>query len=937
LASIDSSRLEVRDALLGRGRELGLIREFLGRAAADGDALVVLGEPGVGKTALLGAAETIAVAGGCRLLAAAGVESEADVTFSGLHQALLPLHDELAELAGAYRDALNVALGFGDGPSPDRLVVANATLALLLRAARSRPVLLTVDDLPWLDRTSAMVLSIVARRLAGSRVGLLAASRTDEESFFQRAGLPEFELGPLDDEAAAELMSAHFPELAPAVRARLLAEAQGNPLAVLELPAALTGHQRAALDALPRVLPLTRRLQALFRSRVGALPNRSRWLLLLIALEATGDIRLLRAVGDSGRGLDELAAAEQARLAFLDARTHRLAFRHPLIRSAVVALSTVVDRRAAHQALADLWADQPDRHAWHLAEATVHQDEQVAKLLDDSGRRRLRRGDGAGAVTALIRAAELSPGAGDRARRLALAAYIGADVTGELGTAAQLLTNSRESAPELTGSLQAAVAASYVLINADGDVDTAHRLLIAAMEGHVVGPTQEAAVALEEALHTLTFVCFFGARPALWKPFYDAVARLGPHVPAAVYLNSKTFADPVRTAAPALAQLDAAIEGLADEVDPTRIVRIAIAGVFVDRIGGCREALWRVVRDGREGGAVASAIQALIMLAHDDFLTGQWDQAKRLADEAVELCETHGYELFAWPGREVQAALAAVRGDYDTTQALTDQMIQWATPRRIGAVHGYACSARALAALGRGDFEEAYRHASAISPAGTLASHRPYATWVVKDLVEAAIHTERPDEAAAHVKAMRDADIAGLSSRLALLAAGSAAIAAPDDGALELFEEALAIPGADRWAFELARIHLAYGERLRRARTMTQARLHLTAALEIFEPLGATPWSTRAANELRATGQTRLRAREQDRDELTPQELEIATLAATGLSNKQIGERLFLSHRTVAAHLYRTFPKLGITSRAALRDALAAVPDDRRPSNGTAI
>jgi DNA-binding CsgD family transcriptional regulator len=933
LASADASRIGVGDALVGRGSELELIRGFLDRAAGGGEALVVLGEPGVGKTALLRAAETMAVAAGCRLLAAAGVESEAEVTFSGLHQALLPLHEEIAQLTATYRDALNVALGFGEGPAPDRLLVANATLTVLRQAARAQPVLLTIDDLPWLDRTSAGVLGVVARRLAASRVGLLAASRIGEESFFERAGVPELELRPLEEEAARELMNSVFPTLAAPVRARVLAEAQGNPLAVLELPAALSGPQRAALRGLPEVLPLTRRLQAVFRSRVVGLSEQPRRLLLLMALDGTGDVRLLQATGDYHQGLDDLAATERARLAFLDGTTHRLTFRHPLIRSAVVELSTVVERRAAHALLAELRTDQPDRRAWHLAEASVGADEQVAGLLEDAGHRVLRRGDGVGAVTALIRAAELSPDAADRARRLAVAAFIGADVTGQLGGASQLLTDARRSAPELGGSLQAAVAAAYVLLNGEGDVDTAYRLLVGAIEGHAnVGA--DGRTVLEEALHTLLFVCFFGARPELWKPFYDAVARLEPDVPAAIYLNSKTFADPVRMAGPALGQLDAAIDELADETDPTRIVRIAIASVFVDRIGGCREALWRVVRDGREGGAVASAIQALIMLGRDGYLSGQWGEAEQLAREAVELCETHGYEMFAWPGREILASLAAARGDYDRTQALTDRMIQWAAPRRIGAVHGYACAARVLAALGRSDFEEAYRHAVAISPAGTLASHRPYVTWVVMDLVEAAVHTGRRDEAAAHVAAMRHLNIAAVSSRLALLAAGSAAIAAPGDSGLRLFAEALALPGVERWQFDVARVQLAYGERLRRARVMTESRCHLLAALETFDRLGARPWADRAANELRATGQARARGGPGKRDPLTPQELEIATLAGSGLTNKQIGQRLYLSPRTVAAHLYRIFPKLGITSRAALRDALAAVTPSER--NGDA-
>jgi DNA-binding CsgD family transcriptional regulator len=472
------------------------------------------------------------------------------------------------------------------------------------------------------------------------------------------------------------------------------------------------------------------------------------------------------------------------------------------------------------------------------------------------------------------------------------------------------------------------VAASYLLLNEDGDVDTAHRLLVGAIR---VQRYDASDTMLEEALHTLLQVCFFGGRAELWKAFHDALGRLAANVPTVLCLSGKTAADPVHTAAPVLGQLDAAVEGLAGDADPARIVRTAIAAVFVDRLAGCREALWRVVRNGREGGAVTCAINALILLGLDGFWTGQWDQARQLVDEGVRLCETRGYLLLAWPGRHVQATLAAARGDYDTTRVLTDQMLQWAIPRRARAVQWYAWQAQTLAALGRGDFEEAYQQATAISPAGVLASHVPFALYVPMDLVEAAIRTGRHAEAAGHVAAIRAANIAALSPRLALLAGGSAAIAAPDDSAARLFEEALSSPGADRWPFDLARLQLAYGEWLRRAQATTESRRHLVAALDTFERLGARPWAGRAASELRATGQTRPHAGERDHVSLTPQEHEIAMLAAAGLSNKQIGQRLFLSPRTVGGHLHRIFPKLGIMSRAALRDALDALgPEHER-------
>jgi hypothetical protein len=330
-------------ALIGRDRELGILAGFLEQAAVEGGAFLLVGEPGAGKTALLDAAADAAEQAGTRVLRAAGVEFEADLTYSGLNQVLLPVLGQFERLGATHRDALNVALGYGDGPPPDRLLVSTATLTVLLQAAAARPVLMVVDDLLWLDRASAGVLGFVARRLAGSRVGFLAALRPGEESFFERAGLPQHELGPLDEQAANAVVSYCFPELAPRVRLRVAAEAQGNPLA-LELPAMLSGAQRAAAEALPVVLPLSRRLQALFASRAADLPEPARRLLLLAVLEGSGDVRLLHAAAGQ-QDIDDLAPAEQAGLVRVSEGTGRLVFRHPLTRSAIVELSTSGDRR----------------------------------------------------------------------------------------------------------------------------------------------------------------------------------------------------------------------------------------------------------------------------------------------------------------------------------------------------------------------------------------------------------------------------------------------------------------------------------------------------------------------------------------------------------------------------------------------------------------
>ncbi|MFY9668518.1 MAG: AAA family ATPase [Trebonia sp.] len=912
-------------ALIGRDGELEIIAGFLEQAAAEGGAFLLVGEPGAGKTALLDAAADAAEETGIQVLRAGGVEFEADLAYSGLNQVLLPVFGQFERLGATHRDALNVALGYGDGPPPDRLLVSTATLTVLLQAAAARPVLMVVDDLPWLDRASAGVLGFVARRLAGSRVGFLAALRPGEESFFERAGLPQHELGPLHEQAANALVSSCFPELAPRVRLRVVAEAQGNPLALLELPAMLSGAQRAAAEALPMVLPLSRRLQALFASRAADLPEPARRLLLLAVLEGSGDLRVLQAAAGP-RQIEDLAPAEQAGLVRVDDRTGRLVFRHPLTRSAIVELSTSGERRRAHRALAAQLADEPERRAWHLGEAAVEPDEKIAGLLEETAQWTLRRADAVGAVSALLRAAELSPAAADRSRRLAQAAAVGAAFSLETDTVSKLLSNAGEASPESATYLLTAVAAAFVLLNGDGDVITAHRLLTQAIEDQA-RPDRISDTGVFEAVSGLFLMCRLSGRPELWTSFHAAISGFAPDVPKDLYLLGQTCADPVRTAAGVLPLVDAAIAGLRSETDHLRILTISSTAHFTDRQPGCREALWRVVREGRRGSGVAPLITALDHLGLDAWLAGHWDQAQELADEGLELSLAHGYPLLTWAFRYRQALIAAACGAYDGAHTLTDEMLRWAAPRRIGQAGLAAHHVGSVAALGRGDFEDAYQHATAISPAGVLASHVPLALWVLMDLVEAAVRTGRHTEAAAHVTAIRDAGIAAISPRLALLAAGSEAIATADSNGLGLFEEALAIPGVDRFPFDLARVQFLYGERLRRARSTKESRPHLAAALEIFERLGARPWASRAARELQATGQTNAFPDQPAHDSLTPQERQIAMLAAAGLSNKEIGQRLFLSHRTVGAHLYQIFPKLGIRSRAALRDALAELPE----------
>ena len=536
--------------------------------------------------------------------------------------------------------------------------------------------------------------------------------------------------------------------------------------------------------------------------------------------------------------------------------------------------------------------------------------------------------------------------AADRARRLARAAFTAASVTGDLRAAEDLLARAIRTDPEQTP--ENAIAASYLLISAAGDVATAHHLLTTA-DAVSGGNARTIPRDRDAALRALAHVCQAGGHAELWQAMRH---QLGPQqdpgratgYPSVAALTA-TLADPARVPPGVLARLDAEVAALAYGADPDRVTGVAAAGIYVDRLPACRHALSRVARDERAAGHAVPVIHASTLLALAAYQTGQWDEAQRLAEATVTECGAHGYRLQQEVSRLTTAFVAADRGDAGLARELADEVIRWAAPRGARRLHAAGRWAITRAALAESDFEAAYHYAVSISPPGELASHEPNALWGLLDLVEAAVRTGRRREAAAHVTAVRDAGAASLSPRLALLAATAEAMVAADDEAGAAFGRALAIRGVEQWPFDLARAQLLGGERLRRARGMQEdipvaapaaasvgrdagrviggARAHLMTARDTFQRLGARTWADRAAMELRATGQVRQRGLV---EALTPQELEIARLAATGLTNKQIGTRLYLSHRTVSAHLYRVFPKLGITSRAALRDALSRQP-----------
>ncbi|MET0955290.1 MAG: LuxR C-terminal-related transcriptional regulator, partial [Cryobacterium sp.] len=791
----------------------------------------------------------------------------------------------------------------------------NAAFSLLSAVARKTPLLLIVDDVQWIDRPSAVVLGFIARRVAGSHVGLIAASRTGTESFFDRHGLPEVTVEPLTTEAATRLLEARFPGIAAHTRQGLLDLAQGNPLALLELPSLVI--DRDEVRAPSDVVPLSERLQSIFADRITGLPDATRLLLLLATFEGSGEVRTLRGMTD----LTHLAPAERTRLVRVDDATGRIVFRHPLIRSAIVAVSTYEERRRAHLAIADALPGDLERRSWHLAAATAGPDEDVAAELEQAAHRVRQRGDTLGAVAALMRAAELSASPQGTARRLAAAAYIGAEAGGS-SDATSLLARSQGTGVDATGALHAAGAAALLMINGDGDVRTAHRLLAGAIETGGHGWRADDA-ALDEAMHTLLLLSWYAASPEQWARFQRLLARLEPRPSDLLSLMSRTFSDSVRTGLAALPVLEALTATLPEEADLTRVMRIGTASVYLDRLGENREYSWRLVQDRREGGTPRRQLSALMQLCLDGFLTGLWDESEAMAIEAQQKCGDSGLTFLTWHFLYTRAVIAAGRGRTGEAFELADAITRWALPRRMAGPASTAHHPRALAAAAEGNFESAYQHAVAASSAGALAPYLPQGTWLMFDIVEAALRTGRITEARAHAEAMRAADVAELSPRMRLIQHGVDALVLGTDEAAERLEQTLNDPAGGRWLYEASRIRLAFAERLRRERNPSAARTHLHVARNGFAAMGAEPWLARATAELRATGYRPVVAG-QPTAALTGQELEIATLAAGGLTNKQIAERLYISHRTVSAHLYRIFPKLGISARAGLRDALSA-------------
>ncbi|MFJ9713702.1 LuxR C-terminal-related transcriptional regulator [Streptomyces sp. NPDC101234] len=903
------------DGLLGRDDTMRMVDLFLGDGTPHGGALIFSGPTGIGKTALLEYAIARAQARGLVVLRVSGAAGHADG--SGLTDLLgLLLEVVVGDPAQKKRfsDAVQRCQDSGR-IKPSKLA---DTVRAVLRQTRASSVLIAADDLDRMDPTSYQALSMLAARLGGTGARMIGTvqARTG------RHGPATHQLEPLRENAAHALLERHFPLLSGRVRRQIVAEAEGNPLALRELPLPLTRTQREVAAALPTVLPLTERLQEIYRPQVSSLSAGARDVLLAAALEGTGDLITLEAL--AGETLEAAVRdAEEAQLARVDDTGNRLVFRRPLARATVVALASPAQRREAHRRLAQALADRPELHAWHLSQSVIATDSTTAELVHDAAVKAMSRGAVVSAVRLMTRAADLSADPRHRARRLGYAATMSADGTGDLNAVSQLLRDARESDPDFDDTLPAIVAAATFQLN-DGDTDTAAGLLVSALRARSEERV-ESVILLKSALWTLLRVCRLSGRPELWDVFLRLIDEYRRHLTTFEVTVWQAAADPARADVARLAVVDRKIASAMTDKDHNKIIRLAEACAPVDRLGEMRGALWRVAQSGRNcPQPTIHAIRALNFLCADALTHGRWPDVDTLSEEIASLCEANGQPALFWLTGGSVAVLAALRGDTERTRALTSEMVAWAVPRDARVVLLLAAHARMLDALGAADFEAAYQY---VAEAGLPELTKPSIEQMQMsfDIVLATVHTERHREAERHVQAMQASEMASLSPRLALQTAACAALVAPRAKAARTYETALALPGVNRLPYNRARVQLAYGEHLRRVRATNEARHYLRTALNSFHDLGALRWAARAKAELRAAGDRATAAEPDEPAALTPQELAIVRLAANGLTNKQIGQRLFLSPRTVGNHLYRAFPKLGIASRASLRDALASL------------
>lgn len=904
--------------LLGRQRLLSVLRTLLdGAAVGSGEALVLRGEPGVGKSALLSAVREEANERGFTVLSATGVEAEAGLPFATLHQ-LVHRVMETVNLPTPQRLTLLSAFGQEDG-APDLYMVAMAALQLLGEIAAQRPTVLIIDDLQWLDPASADVLTFLARRISSDAVAVLCATRSTNAHPMPGAGLPDLVVDPLDEQTATTLLAAQAPSLPPVVRQRLLAQAAGNPLALIELPRALRRIQDSRLG---EQFPLTARLEAAFAAHTSELSEAARLLLVVLAADATCDLRLLlRAASDlAGAPVTTGHLQEGITAGLVELSGAGLRFRHPVMRSAIYARAPLTQRLDAHTCLAEVLTDFPDQQLWHHATATLGSDGALAIELERYAERAQQRGATMTAVNALHRAAELAE-APDRVAVLLLRA---AELAGETGAridAQDLLTRANSTT---LGPVERARAANVEEIIAFGRYeDNEHRirqLIDLAAEMCALGSTDLALVMLWRAASR----CFYK----------DASAESRKAIGAATDLLDVSAEDPRVLAIHAYGMPEdrgpAVLQHLArmtpDHADADTMRFLGCAALVLGDFRRSSIYLDAAAEICRSHGRLGLLARIAVAGAWGRIWLGDWDKVRAETEEARILAKETGEEFYAIATCTNLAMIAALRGEFEVAQLELRTVAAGPQVADMRYIQVAAQQIRGLVHLLDGRAEEAYAALERIFDPADPTSHPMMRWWAAPDLADAAVTSEQTDRARTVLAGLADLAAHLPSPMLTVADEYVRAVLAAEATAESAYLAALN-GHLGTWPVYRARLQLHRGRQLRRRHRASEAREPLRAARDTFDALGARPWSEAARNELRATGESSTRRAPHARDQLTPQELQIATLAADGLTNRQIAERLYLSHRTIGSHLYRIYPRLGITSRVELANALRGSSD----------
>jgi len=909
--------VKVEVGLLGRDRELLAVDTLVGRVKDGGGALLIRGDPGIGKSALLGHAMKSAEAAGLRVLRAVGVRTEAQLPFAGLHQLLRPVLGGLDELPRPQRLALAAAFGLEAGAADDPFLVALATLTLLTDAAAASPILAIVDDAQWLDRPSQDALAFVARRLGSDPLGMLLAVRDEVLSPFEIAGVDELTLSPLPDADAWQILDSRAPDLNPVIRDRIVREAAGNPLALVELSGAVQGDPVGS-STVPDVLPLSDRLERSFAARTRDLPDDTRWLLLVAALDDRDGIQeILEAAGVERAALK---AAVDEGLVEVDASSLR--FRHPLIRSATAQRATRDERQRAHEALAGVVGD-PDRLAWHRAAAADGPDESVANLLDAAADRAIQRGAFVVAVDALQRAATLSEGGRARGTRLLRAAEM-ANGIGRMDVIAQMLVESEPiDVPSLEDRRQTWITALGLTgSRATGEDDRLRSVIAGSIQAGVEGRPDLG----------LAFLQFASAR-SWWQ---DPGVEIRTEIAKAALQLAPSRDDPrvtfIRTIAPEVDLEELLAELARRAASPGSVSgdgarRLGTAALWVGALDLGVDLFQASIAGLRREGRLGLLARSLIIRAFTSVHLGRLSTVASELDEGFRLGVETRQPFYLATANVARAIYLAFRGDIVGAETSIRDVERVVLGAQTDGVLSETRGARGIIDLAAGRNDEAYEGLRALFDPAHPSYHATFGGGAISDFAFAAIQTGHASEAA-DVVARLEADRVRMTMpwwRIGV-AYARAAIAA-DSGDAAAAAAAFAAAQTDeleRWPLARARLALCHGVWLRRNRRVAESRTELRAARDMFEAIGVRYLADRARRELTASGEASERHHGIEAlDQLTPQELQIARLAAEGLSNREIGSRLYLSHRTVGSHLYRAYPKLGITSRSQLHLALS--------------